>query len=93
MHEYVRFLVPIVCLPNSDQAEGRDLLYEQEPLSWTTYSIVTTNNNQKEFSCADLSEIQLTEMPIIPGEKLVSKSKIRHAPFVYHIIFNITVKV
>ncbi len=53
-------------------------------MNWETYSVITTSNNYKIFSYADLLEINL---------KQTSNGRTHYAPFVYRIDFYIKVTV
>jgi len=68
------------------QKEEADAVYQQPQMNWKTYSIVTTSNNYKTFSCADLSDINLKQISATSG-------KTHYAPLVYRIDFYIKVKV
>ena len=94
MKDIIFFLVPIVCcLPKSDQVEGTETVYQQSPLPWKTYSIVTMSNTRREFHCAETLEICLNETKTVGEGRTAQEIKLRHAPFVYHLAFHITITV
>ncbi len=73
--------------------EGLDVSYQQSPIHLETYSIVTTSNSPKIFSCADFSKIVLSEISAIRQSELLSTGKPHYAPYVYRIDLYINVTV
>ncbi len=91
---YFDFLAPVVCyLSSLNQMEGLDVSYRQPQMNLKTYSIVTTSNSRRIFSCADLSEIVLNQTSAVPQRQQSSTGKPRYAPYVYRIDFYINVTV
>jgi hypothetical protein len=73
--------------------EDNDISYYQPEMHWKTYSIVSSSNTPKTFSCAEMSEIVFNEMFAVPQRQQPLIGKIRHSPLVYRIDFHIKVTV
>lgn len=73
--------------------EEHDVSYQQEQIAWKTYLFATALNNQKTFSCADLSEIILSQALAVTQKQQPSTGRARYAPFIYRIDFNINITV
>jgi hypothetical protein len=94
MKEMIFFLVPTVCcLSKPDHVEGIKAVYEQSPLTWKIYSVVTMSDTRREFHCAETSDISLNETQTVGEGQSLRPIRLRHAPFVYHLAFDITISV
>ena len=67
--------------------EESNVVYQQSPMSWKTYSIITASKNRRNFSCFELSEVVLEQI------SRASQKKIHYAQVVYRIAFHIDVTV
>ncbi|CAF3730098.1 unnamed protein product [Rotaria sordida] len=87
-------ITPYVCrITTSNSIEESPTVYQQSNMNWTTYTIVTALNNQRNFYCADLSEISLRQTSIVSENQKSSKGKAHYSPHIYHIEFRINVTI
>ena len=90
----VYLLGPVVCrLSKSNPDEEANVSYPQSLMEWKPYSILTTSQNRKNFSGADLSEIVLNELFVMPQKQRPSTTKPRYSPYIYRIDFHINITV
>ncbi|CAF4972178.1 unnamed protein product, partial [Rotaria sp. Silwood1] len=88
-------ITPYVCrITTSNPIEEPPTIFEQLPMTWKPYAIVTASQNRKNFYFADLSEIILRQTPIVSENQNPTKGGQTHySPHVYYIQFQINVTV
>jgi hypothetical protein len=67
--------------------------YRQPEIVWEYYSIVTSSNTEKTFSCANLKQIVLDQASAVSENQNPSTGKPHYGPFIYRIDFHIDVTV
>ncbi|CAF3530942.1 unnamed protein product [Adineta steineri] len=91
----VHNIIPKVCfIKPLNRTEESDRVYQQSPIEWRSYSIITTSKTRMNFSLAEFSEIVLKEPSNIPDDQKSSTRKtIHYAQCIYRIDFYIEITV
>lgn len=89
------YLAPVIrCLRKLNPTDDLDECYQQSAIEWKTYSLVTSSNNTRIFSYADLSKIHLNPISLISQQREKSSiGKPHYAPYIYCVEFHINIKV
>ncbi|CAF1180576.1 unnamed protein product [Adineta steineri] len=91
----VHNIIPKVCfIKPLNRTEESDRVYQQSPIDWRNYSVITTSKTRMNFSLAEFSEIVLKEPSSIPDDQKSSTRKtIHYAQCIYRIDFYIEITV